>query len=195
MTNETRPSACATDAARAEATFARLLPELLALASESLLSVNLNISSAVTTVLEQLPKLLELSADLTRTCTDFDARSLERLSDYAWALRHAHGLLLTATRRSCSSVRATRRPTEDYKTVNELQRRAFTLFFRTYNEVRAAVVYVRRNHGDAKELAPSLLGGARRRKRKKAHPETLDLRRAIYSSETRAPSRGSWHHG
>lgn len=195
MTNETRPNACAEDAARAEATFARLLPELMALATESLLSVNLNVSTAVATVLEQLPGLLELRADLTRTCTDFDPQSLERLSNYTWALRHAHGLLLTATRRSCSSVRATRRPTEDHKTVNDLQRRAFTLFFRTYNEVRAAVVYVRRNHGDAKEFAPSLLGGARRSRKKKPRAQNFDLRRAIYSSETRAPSRGSWRHG
>jgi hypothetical protein len=48
----------------------------------------------------------------------------------------------------------------------DLRLRAFTLFFRTYNEVRRAVSYLRWNHGDADRIAPSLYAGRSNGRRK-----------------------------
>lgn len=53
---------------------------------------------------------------------------------------------------------------ESWTTING--QRVFTLFFRTYDEVRRAVCYLRWNEGDANRIAPSLY--VRRRKRPKA---------------------------
>lgn len=43
--------------------------------------------------------------------------------------------------------------------IAEQRRRAFTLFFRTYDETRRAILYLRWHEGDAEQLAPSLYKG------------------------------------
>jgi hypothetical protein len=45
----------------------------------------------------------------------------------------------------------------------DLRRRAYTLFVRTYDEVRRLVTYFRWTEGDADEVAPSLFAGRSRR--------------------------------
>jgi hypothetical protein len=45
----------------------------------------------------------------------------------------------------------------------EQRQRAFTLFFRTYEEIRSSIAYVRRHHGDAEDIAPNLYTAARAR--------------------------------
>jgi hypothetical protein len=49
---------------------------------------------------------------------------------------------------------------------------AFTLFWRTYEEVRAAIGFLRRKQGDADSIAPSLYLG--RNNKKKAEPATTE---------------------
>jgi hypothetical protein len=46
----------------------------------------------------------------------------------------------------------------------ELRLRAFTLVFRTYEEARSAIAYIRRRENDAESIAPSLYSGRVRRK-------------------------------
>jgi hypothetical protein len=45
----------------------------------------------------------------------------------------------------------------------ELRQRAFTLFSRTYDEVRAGLAYVRRRTDDAEDIAPNLYSGVSNR--------------------------------
>ena len=49
--------------------------------------------------------------------------------------------------------------------------KAFTLFLRTYEDARHAVEYLRRNEGDAAQIAPSLYAGRGGRPRKEANSE------------------------
>lgn len=68
-----------------------------------------------------------------------------------------------------------RAPLEEQTAATEDRRRAFTLFFRAYTEVRRAVQYLRFHEGDADCLAPALSGkhkGPSRRARPK--PEAID---------------------
>lgn len=51
------------------------------------------------------------------------------------------------------------------------RQRAYTLFIRAYAEVRAAIVYIRRNAFDADRIAPTLYG-KRKRPAKQAEPTT-----------------------
>jgi hypothetical protein len=61
------------------------------------------------------------------------------------------------------------------KLAGEQRQRAYTLFVRAYTEVRAAVVYLRRNHGDADKVAPSLYG-KRKRISKSLATETVEAK-------------------
>ena len=45
------------------------------------------------------------------------------------------------------------------KDVKVIRQQAFTLFVRTYNDVRRAIAYVRGKQGDADQIAPSLYKG------------------------------------
>lgn len=54
----------------------------------------------------------------------------------------------------------------------ELRRRAYTLFVRTYDEVRRLVSYIRWTEDDADEIAPSLFSGRGRRRSDDAEPAT-----------------------
>jgi hypothetical protein len=69
------------------------------------------------------------------------------------------------------------------------RQRVYTLCFRAYNQVRKAVAYIRRNHGDEDDFTPPL-GGKRRRGRKpkltsaKATPAQRQGIEAISSNAT-----------
>ena len=69
----------------------------------------------------------------------------------------------------------------------DLRARAFTLLADAYDEVRDTINFLRRRHGDAEQIAPSLTGG-RRRVRKKMEdapptPETLPSPCSIQASD------------
>ena len=53
------------------------------------------------------------------------------------------------------------------------RKRAFTLLAEAYDEVRAAIVYVRRKHGDADQIAPSIYAGRGGSKRKEGDEEEV----------------------
>jgi hypothetical protein len=76
----------------------RLMPELKALPSEDLKQVQLDIPSAVATVLGSLPEIRALRADIEAAVKDFDFVSFDKLEDYALALTDAHTEFLIATK-------------------------------------------------------------------------------------------------
>lgn len=247
---------------RTEHIFARVLPELLALPEEELLRTNMDVLTAVTTVLGCLPSVMALRPELERKCADFDIRWLERMVDYTWALRHAQILYLESSRLPlCSPERlkealqlrealrsdiaalarrglvddarlrnvarvkgyralasdltmltsiltdcwpaldgetaltqaeiqraravaeellqvanATCKPSQAVEEACDLRRRAFTLFFRTYDIIRGAVTYVRWQSKDGSKIAPALMLGRKHKRRKNA---SLALERLI----------------
>ena len=55
----------------------------------------------------------------------------------------------------------------------ELRTRAFSLLVRAYSQAQRAITYLRWDHGDAQELAPSIYTGART-KRRAATAEPVD---------------------
>lgn len=227
---------------RSEEIFARLLPELMAMPGDGLLSVNLDVLTAVTLVLGAMPRILSLRPDLVRACGDFDWSNLDRLPEYTWALRHAHtlvfgashpsacppavreeafalrdtlacdastlarrglvdgsrlrnvgktasfrrmamdlGILANVLKDSWSTIQgksavsqqellraqslseeflraasSLRKPGDSIERARDIRRRAFTLFYCAYEEVRAAVIYTRRGFKDGHRIAPPL---------------------------------------
>lgn len=63
--------------------------------------------------------------------------------------------------------------------VAELRVRVFTLFFRTYDELRAAVIYLRRQQRDAERIAPSLFPTRRNGRRQGESGRGVFNRRAV----------------
>jgi hypothetical protein len=70
--------------------YQRLLPELQALEPDELMQVNLEISSAVSTVLGVLPGLRGLRPDIEKSLPDFDLGTFDKLEAYTLALAHAN---------------------------------------------------------------------------------------------------------
>jgi hypothetical protein len=69
----------------------------------------------------------------------------------------------------------------------ELRLRAFTLVFRTYEEARAAIGYLRRRERDAESIAPSLYAGRGRRKQSAAAPDVTRVPARTVSGTVPAP--------
>jgi hypothetical protein len=55
----------------------------------------------------------------------------------------------------------------------EMRARAYTLFINAYEECRAAVGFIRRKHGDAESIAPTVFHRVRRRGAKVEEAETV----------------------
>lgn len=72
--------------------YAKSLPELSAIASEQLLTINIDVTTAITTVIGALPRLRPIHAEMQARWRDCDAQQLDRLEQYALALQHAHTL-------------------------------------------------------------------------------------------------------
>jgi hypothetical protein len=68
---------------------------------------------------------------------------------------------------------ARRHPPERAARAIEERRRAFTVLVRAYKQVRAAVIYIRRNEDDADAIIPSLYNGRKRRPAKPSPPLAL----------------------
>jgi hypothetical protein len=81
----------------ASATLTRLLPEFKGLLLEELVPVNVDVPSAVATVLGSLPEIRALRDEIAKSMSNFDLVSFDKLEDYALALNDAHGEYLTAT--------------------------------------------------------------------------------------------------
>ncbi len=95
---------------------------------------------------------------------DFGGRSLLERAEIEQARLDANLLLQALAARQ-------QRPNANAD-IAQLRQQAYTLLVRNYNEVRAAVTFIRHKHGDADDIMPSLY--ARRRKPKRsvaAEPE------------------------
>lgn len=85
------------DESLAVTVFERVKPELLALRSEELFQVNLDISAGVATVLGVLPELRGLREQIAKELPTFDVAQFDKLEDYALALSFAQANYLAAT--------------------------------------------------------------------------------------------------
>lgn len=77
----------------------------------------------------------------------------------------AHKLTIVVSRR--------REPLKAVEEALDLRKRAFTLFFRAYGQVRRAVQYLRAEQGDADRFAPPLTGKRKGTSRKSKKSEAL----------------------
>jgi hypothetical protein len=75
-----------------EAAFAAILPEIQALPDTAVLTVNIDVVAAATTVLGLLPELRALRPQIVDEFSRFDLERFDKLEQYALALSHAHGL-------------------------------------------------------------------------------------------------------
>ncbi len=79
------------------AVFERVRPEMMALKPEELLSISLDISPAVATVLGVLPEVRALREQIVKELPTFDIGRFDAVEDYALALSFAHAKFLSAT--------------------------------------------------------------------------------------------------
>ncbi|MEY4550417.1 MAG: hypothetical protein RL685_6612 [Pseudomonadota bacterium] len=73
-----------------DAAYAATLPAMAALPTTELLAVNVDLMSAVTTVLAALPALRALRPQIARQLPAFDLQRFDNLEQYAHALGHVH---------------------------------------------------------------------------------------------------------
>jgi hypothetical protein len=124
--------------------------EMMGLPDGDVHKVNLDIQSAVLTVEGVHARLASLRGDILATLADFDIAELDKLETYALALLQAD---------------------VNYGIAENMRDRTFTLFMQAYGQVRRAVQYLRWQHQDANQYAPSLYRRRRaRRARTKKHP-------------------------
>jgi hypothetical protein len=77
--------------------FKRLEPELAAMSPDEIVPINLDITSAVTTILGVVPRLKVHRDGIRSRLPDFDLDRLDRLEDYARALSYTTLKLAIAT--------------------------------------------------------------------------------------------------
>jgi hypothetical protein len=80
----------------ASQTLTELLPELKALGLEELIQINVDVPSAIATVLGSLPEIRAYREEIVKSMASFDIASFDKLEAYAIALNDAHGEYLTA---------------------------------------------------------------------------------------------------
>ena len=128
--------------------------EMMSLPEGDVQTVNLDIQSAVLTVKRVLTRLASLRGDILATLADFDIAELDKLETYALALLQAD---------------------INYGLAENTRDRAFTLFVQAYDQVRRAVQYLRWQHHDANQYAPSLYRCRRKRKARNKKHQTQEL--------------------
>src|SRR6476620_10339641 len=80
-----------------EEPYTELLPKFQALSPEEVVAVNLDIPSAVTTVLGVAPEVAALKERIGKECPQFETEPILNLEKYALAMSHAHTLYLMAS--------------------------------------------------------------------------------------------------
>ncbi len=81
-----------------EQAYASVKSDLMALSTDELLAVNLDIPSAVATAAGVIPEIAELRPQIVRELPAFDIERFDKLPEYAMAAGHAHSLLAVSTR-------------------------------------------------------------------------------------------------
>ncbi len=76
---------------------ARVAPDAAALSLEELTQVNLDLQQATGTILGVLPEVIALRERIVKELPAFDITQVDKLEDYALALRFAHAAYQTAT--------------------------------------------------------------------------------------------------
>jgi hypothetical protein len=76
---------------------ARIAPDVAALSAEELMQVNLDLQQATGTILGVLPEVTALRERILKELPAFDVTQVDKLEDYALALRFAHAAFQTAT--------------------------------------------------------------------------------------------------
>ena len=87
-----------TDEKLAAEAMARVAPDAAALSVDELTQVNLDLQAATGTILGVLPEVMALREQLIKELPSFDITQLDKLEDYALALRFAHAAYQTATK-------------------------------------------------------------------------------------------------
>jgi hypothetical protein len=85
------------DQAKFEEAYKRVEPDLLAVSPDDIAPINLDIASAVATVLYLWAGILRLRDTIVRVLIGFDIARFDKLEDYAMALGHANTMHLIAT--------------------------------------------------------------------------------------------------
>ncbi|MBN1608030.1 MAG: hypothetical protein JW940_15455 [Polyangiaceae bacterium] len=92
----TQPDTTNTPAPRWFQIFELMLPEIEAVADSDLAPINVDIPTAVTTVLGNLPEIAAVRPLIVRDLPTFDISKLDQLQNYTLALSHAHTLYRAA---------------------------------------------------------------------------------------------------
>jgi hypothetical protein len=82
---------------RLASAYARVLPEMDALPASEVITINIDVPTAVTSALGAWPKISMLRSELAMRLPDFDVAQLDRLEAYARATAHAHALYMAAS--------------------------------------------------------------------------------------------------
>ncbi len=85
------------DEALVSAAYERVKADLAAIRPEEFIQINLDIPTAVSTIIGVLPAVKALRPQIEKELPTFDLASFDKLEDYAWALSYAQSLYLTAT--------------------------------------------------------------------------------------------------
>jgi hypothetical protein len=85
------------DEALVSAAYERVNADLAAIKPEEFIQINLDIPTAVSTIIGVLPEVKALRPRFEKELPSFDLASFDKLEDYAWALSYAQSLYLTAT--------------------------------------------------------------------------------------------------
>jgi len=87
----------ANDEKLAAEAMARIAPDITALSAEQVLQVNLDLQEATATILGVMPEAMALRERIIKELPAFDISHLDKLEDYALALRLAHAAFETST--------------------------------------------------------------------------------------------------
>ena len=87
----------ANDEKLATEAMARIAPDAAALSEEEVTQVNLDLQQATGTILGVLPEVMALREKIVKDLPAFDITHVDKLEDYALALRFAHAAYQTAT--------------------------------------------------------------------------------------------------
>ena len=130
----------------------RIVKDLSALAAHGLLEANAFASIGGTASYRKVGQdLIDLGTLIHARWSDIGAKSLLSLSAADDAIRQGQEILRTMVERD-------RAPT-NLATASLLRSKAFTLFSRTYDDARQALLFLRRREGDVDSILPTLYPG------------------------------------